>query len=364
MIAPMLDFLVVMLACTLNERMQKKLDYTQGEVRVLKEIIEALNGKKRIPFTDEQRRRLAIHGKELTPEEREEVCEIVKPGTILTWFRNLVAKKYDGSAKRGPGRPRTAKEKRDVVIEMAKENPSWGYTKIRDALRAVGIKIGRTTIADILKEAGLEPAPERDKKRTWKQFMRSHVESLYACDFFSVETLGMFGPVRYMVFFVVEVETRVVHIAGIRVDPDGEWMAQIARNLTDCVDGFLRNAKYLIHDRDPLFTEEFRELLRSSGVEPLKLPARSPNLNPFAERFVRSIKYECLNHFIFLGERHLRYVVNEYMEHYHTERYHQGLDGQLIRPAKAANDDIPVNAPIRRRERLGGLLSHYYRDAA
>ena len=190
----MLDFLVVMLACTLNERMQKKLDYTQEEVRVLKEVIEALNGGKRIEFTDEQRRRLAVSGKELTPKEREEVCEIVKPGTILTWFRNLVARKYDGSAKRGPGRPRTAKEKRDIIIEMARANPGWGYTKIRDALRGLGVEVGRTTISDILKEAGLEPAPEREKKRTWREFIRSHLDSLYACDFFSVETLGLFGP--------------------------------------------------------------------------------------------------------------------------------------------------------------------------
>ena len=268
MLITALDFLVVMLACTLNERMQKKLDYTQAEVRVLKEVIEALNGEKQIPFTDAQRRCLAVLGKDLPAQERAEVCEIVKPATILAWFRKLVAQKYDGSAKRGPGRPRTAKKKGDLVIEMAKSNPGWGYTKIRDALRGLSIDVGRTTIADILKKAGLEPAPERDKKRTWKEFMRSHLESLYACDFFSVETLGVFGPVRYMVFFVIEVETRVVEIAGVRVDPDGEWMKQVARNLTDGFDGFLLTAKYLVHDRDPLFSEAFRELLRQSGVEP------------------------------------------------------------------------------------------------
>lgn len=302
-------------------------------------------------------------GKDLTPKERAEVCEIVKPATILAWFRRLVAKKYDGSDKRGPGRPRTAKEKEELIIEMAKSNPSWGYTKIRDAMRGLGIKIGRTTIADILKRAGLEPAPEREKKRTWKQFLRSHLDSLYACDFFSVETLGLAGPVRHMVFFVMEVQTRAVTIAGIRVDPDSEWMKQIARNLTDEFDGFLLSAKYLIHDRDPLFTEEFREVLRSSGVEPIKLPAKSPNLNPNAERFVKSIKEECLNHFVFLGERHLRFVIKEYMSHYHGERYHQGLDGQLIKPKEAANDDQPTG-PVQRRSSLGGMLSFYYREAA
>lgn len=363
MLVSMLDFFVVMLACALNERMQKKLDYTQEEVRVLKEVVAAQRPKKRIQLTDAQRRRLAILGKDLTPQERTEVCEIVKPATILAWFRKVAAQKYDGSDKRGPGRPRTAADIRTLIIEIAKANPNWGYTKLRDALRGMKINVGRTTVADILKEAGLEPAPERDKKRTWKQFMRSHWESLYACDFFSVETLGLFGTVRHMVFFVIELKTRTVEIAGIRVDPDGEWMKQIARNLTDCEEGFLLDARYLIHDRDPLFTDAFRALLRSSGVEPLKLPARSPNLNPQAERFVKSIKYECLNNFVFFGERHLRYVINEYMAHYLEERYHQGLDGQLIKPADST-DDRGTDASIQCRRRLGGMLNYYYRKAA
>ncbi len=289
MLGSVLDFLVVMLACALNERMQKKLSYAQQEVRVLKEVVAALTGNKAIPLNDDQRRRLAIAGKDLTAKERSEVCELVKPATILSWFRRLVANKYDGSERRGPGRPRTADEIRNLVIELAQDNPGRGYTKIRDALRALKIELGRSTIGDILNEAGLEPAPERDKKRTWKQFLQSHWDTLYACDFFSVETLGLFGPVRYMVFFVMELRTRRVNIAGIRVDPDGAWMKQVARNLTDVIDGFLLNADYLIHDRDPLFTHAFRELLDQSGVKPLRLPAKSPNLNPHAERFVKSI---------------------------------------------------------------------------
>ncbi len=363
MLITMIDFLVVVIACRLNERLQKKLDYTQQEVRVLKEVVESLTGKKRLPLTDAQRRRLAIAGKELSHEERNQICEIAKPATILAWFRKLVAQKYDGSSKRGPGRPRTALERRELIVEIAKDNPDWGYTKIRDALRGLKVEVSRTTIADILREAGLEPAPERDKKRTWKQFMRSHSESLYACDFFSIETLGLLGLQRHMVLFVMEVQTRVVKIAGIRVDPDGEWMKQIARNLTDGFDGFLLTAKYLIHDRDPLFTDDFSGLLRSSGVEPLKLPARSPNLNPHAERFVKSIKYECLNNFIFLGERHLRYVINEYVSHYHERRYHQGLGGRLVRQPEPANNDRNAG-PIQCQSRLGGMLNYYSREAA
>jgi len=145
-------------------------------------------------------------------------------------------------------------------------------------------------VANILKEAGIEPAPERESKRTWKRFMKMHWDTLYACDFFSVEALGLFGTVRYMVFFVIQLKTRAVEVAGIRVDPDGEWMKQIARNLVDPVEGFLRGATHLIHDRDPLFTESFTAILKSGGVECVKIPARSPNCNPHAERFVKTIK--------------------------------------------------------------------------
>ena len=213
-------------------------------------------------------------------------------------------------------------------------------------------------------EAGIEPAPEREKKRTWKQFMKMHWESLYACDFFSVEVLGIFGTVRHMVFFVIEIKTRAVEIAGIQVDPGGEWMKQVARNLTDPVDGFLRDAKYLIHDRDPLFTEAFVAILRSRGVESVKIPAKSPNCNPHAERFVKTIKYECLNHFVFFGERHLRYVVKEFADHYLTERFHQGLEGQLVTSAAGSANDIGTTDPILCRSRLGSLLNYYHREAA
>ncbi|MCP4900504.1 MAG: transposase, partial [bacterium] len=156
---------------------------------------------------------------------------------------------------------------------------------------------------------------------------------------FNVEILGIFGAVRYSVFFVMELKTRTVEIAGIRVNPDGEWMKQVARNLTDPIDGFLRDAKYLIHDADPLFTDGFKAILKppalpeGEGVTCVKIPPRSPNCNPHADRFVRSIKFECLRHFVFLSERHLRYVIRQYMRHYHEERFHQGIGGHLIRPA-------------------------------
>ena len=363
MLPATLQFLITMIACAINERMQRKLDYTQEEVRVLKEILATITGSGRISFTADQRRRLAVAGKALSPEERKKCCQIVKPGTILGWFRQLATQKYD-SSKGKVGRPRKDKDIRKLVIEMALANEGWGYTKIRDALRTgLKIEIGRTTVANILAEEGIEPAPEREKKRTWKQFMKMHWDTLYACDFFSVEALGITGTVRYMVFFVIEIKSRAVEIAGIAVDPCEEWMKQVARNLTDPVNGFLRGAKYLIHDRDPLFTKAVIAMLEAAGVKSVKSPAQSPNYNPYAERYVKTIKYECLNQFVIFGERHLRYLIKEFVEHYLTERFHQGLGGQLIRNSGSTNDS-GTSGWIACRSRLGGLLNYYNREAA
>jgi transposase InsO family protein len=177
-----------------------------------------------------------------------------------------------------------------------------------------------------------------------------------------VEVLTPVGLIRYMVLFVMDLKTRRVEIAGIRRDPDGRWMQQIGRNLTDPFSGFLRRARLLIHDRDPLFTRDFRHLLARSGVEPLKLPPQSPNLNAHAERFVRSIRQECLSRTIPLSERHLQGLVREYVAHYNTERNHQGIGNRLIE--KPPEGGLPRDGPIQCRKRLGGMLNYYYREAA
>jgi hypothetical protein len=195
MLSVTVQFIVAMFAHAINERMARRVEYLQEEVRVLKEALALATGKSRIVFTPEQRRRLAIKGKALTPEERTACCQVVRPDTILTWFRQLAAKRYDSSdVRRKPGRPRKANDVRQLVLTLATENIGWGYTKIRDALRGLKIEIGRTTIADILADAGIEPAPERGRKRTWNQFVRSHWETLCACDFFSVETWACSAP--------------------------------------------------------------------------------------------------------------------------------------------------------------------------
>ena len=177
-----LQFLITMLAHALNEQMARRVEYLQEEVRVLKELLAAETDRTRVAFRPDQRRQLALKGKALTPEDRKAFCQIVRPETILAWFRQLAAKKYDSYADpRTPGRPRKAGNIRDLVIKLATENPGWGYTKIRDALRGLKVEIGRTTVASILANAGIEPAPERSRRRTWRQFLRSHWETLYPC---------------------------------------------------------------------------------------------------------------------------------------------------------------------------------------
>ena len=226
------------------------------------------------------------------------------------------------------------------------------------ALANLGHNIARNTVKRILHDHGIAPAPARNQRTPWKTFLQAYWEGLAAADLFTVEVLTLAGLRRYFVFFVIALKTRRVHIAGIHPQPDGRWMEQMARNLTDPVDGFLRTARQLIHDRDPLYTRVFGEILTSGDVGPIRLPPKSPNLNAYAERFVRSIKEECLHRVVPLGEGHLRLIVHEYVEHYQRERNHQGLDNQLLqRPPPPVRAD----ADVQRRERLGGLLSFYYR---
>lgn len=245
---------------------------------------------------------------------------------------------------------------------MATENPSWGYTRIRGALSNLGHTVGRSTVARILADHGIEPAPERGKGMPWSTFLAAHWGAIAAADFFTVEVLTAYGLVRHHVLVVMDLKTRIVQIANIAIDPDGTLMAQIARNLTDDVDGFLRNHRYLIVDRDPLYTDALRRVLGYAGVKIVRLPRRSPNLNAYVERFVLSIKSECLSKVIPLSERHLRHVVREYVEHYHLERNHQGLGNQLLQRAPPTVESM--TSPIQRRKRVGGVLSFYHREAA
>jgi transposase InsO family protein len=244
---------------------------------------------------------------------------------------------------------------------MVRENESWGYTRVKGALKNLGYTIGRSTIKRILREHGIDPAPIRGKRMPWSKFIKAHLGSIVGMDFFTVEVMTLFGIERFHVLFVIDIGSRVVEIAGIGRDPDGQWMLQMARNMLDGEDGFLRGKRHLIMDRDPLYTGPFRRMMKGAGVKVVRLPARSPNLNAYAERFVLSIKSECLERMVLLGEWHLQRAILEYMKHYHAERNHQGLENAPI--AGNPEDEAGAGAVVRR-ERLGGLLNFYYREAA
>ncbi len=352
-----LHSLVLTVAGWMNRRQAESIEYLLEENHVLREHL----GKRRLRFTDAQRRRLAEKGKQLGRTRLRALASIVTPQTILRWYRERVAKKYDGSSKRRPGRPRVDEDIHELVLRVARDNPRWGYSRIVGALANLGRTVSRSSVKRILASEGILPAPERGERTSWSTFLRAHWEAIAAADFFTVEVLSLAGLVRYHVFFVIELATRRVHLAGIVHEPGERWMMQVARNLTDAVDGFLSGKRYLIVDRDPLYTAAFRRLLADEGVKTVRLPARSPNLNAYAERFVRSVRDECLDHVIPLGEDHLRRVLREYLEHYHLERNHQGLDNRLLEPrAGPAND----NGEVLRKRRLGGLLSFYERRAA
>ena len=301
-----------------------------------------------------------MKGKALGRRRLAGIVGIVTPDTILRWYRRLVAKKYDGSNARRPGRPRTKADLAVLVVRMAKENPTWGYTRIRGGLKRLGHDVGRNTIKAVLKDHGIEPAPERGTNMAWKTFLTAHWDGLAAADFFTVEVLTMRGLVRYVGFFVMKLKTRRVAIAGITRQPDETWMTQVARNLTATGDGFLHGMQHIILDRDPLYTMAFRRLLRDSGVAPVVLPAWSPNLNAFAERFIESAKSEWLDRMVLLGEGHLRAAIREFVHHYHEERPHQGLGNELLAPTTT----VIGTGQMKCRERLGGLLKFYYREAA
>jgi hypothetical protein len=244
------------------------IDYLIEENRVLREQF----GDRRLRFTDNQRRRLAAKAKKLGRYILAQVATIVTAETLLAWHRKLIAQKYDGSAFRLPGRPATSKQLAGLVIRMAQENRSWGYRRIRGAIANLGHQLARTTIANILKRHGIEPAPERNRKTTWKEFLRRHWAQIVASDFFSVEVWTCTGLKRFTILFFIDLSTRCVEIGGIASSANGLWMEQIARNVTDAIDGIFRGKKYLIHDRDPLFTAGFISLLASAGIEAVKLP--------------------------------------------------------------------------------------------
>jgi transposase InsO family protein len=343
---------------TVDQELLLRNEYLVTENRILRNQI-----KGRVRLSDGERKTLAEIGQKLGKQALREVAKIVKPDTILGWHRQLVAQKFDGSTHRkGPGRPTIDQELEALVVRMAQENRSWGYDRIVGALANLGYTISDQTVGNILKRHGLPPAPERKTTTTWKEFIRTHLDVLVATDFFTAEVWTLGGLVTYYVLFFIRLGTREVHVAGVTPHPNQAWMIQVARNITMEQWGFLAPGQDLIHDRDGKYCPAFQHIIDAAGVKRVPLPPRSPNLNAYAERWVRSVKEECLSRLILFGEGSLRRALTQYMAHFHHERNHQGKGNVLLFPT--VSQDAECEGPIQCHERLGGLLKYYTREAA
>lgn len=271
--------------------------------------------------------------------------------------RDLVREKY--TKRSTPEHYRTiTPEIVDEVLRIAKNNKNWGYQRIRNMMVYLSFEISTSTVRRILDEHGIKPTPTHKPNISWNEFIKSHWEVLTATDFLSVELLTPFGLMRCMILFFIDVKTRKVKLGGVKINPDSAWVKQVAKNMTDSWDGFMLGKKYLICDRDPLFTKEVENVFSQGGIKMKRIAAGAPCMNCYSESFVKTIKYECLNNMIFLSEKQVRYTVNEFLEHYNEERPHSGLDGDFIDPQY----EQPPDGKIIEFSRLGGMLKTYRRE--
>jgi transposase InsO family protein len=291
----------------------------------------------------------------------------VTPATLLAWHRRLVTRHWT-YPHRSPGRPPIGNETTALIVQLAKENPRWGYLRIQGELAKLGVRLAASTIARIIKDHGFGPAPRRCGP-TWRQFLRAQASGVVATDFFHVDTVGL---KRLYVLFFIELGRRRIWITGVTAHPHAAWVTQQARNVTGDLDDADITAKFLVRDRDTKYVASFDHVFEAEGTRILKTPFRTPNANAFAERFVRTVRSECLDHLLVMNRTHLERILRSYARHYNGHRPHQGLSQEIPAPERtprlsAIEDssdspyrwlrDRPVR--LRRHDRLGGLIHEY-----
>jgi putative transposase len=330
------------------------------EILLLRHELSILRRKTRRPQLTERDRLLLAALSRVMPR-RSWQAFLVTPETLLRWHRRIVARRWTYPHRR-PGRPPLEPQVRELILRLARENGHWGYVRIVGELRKLGIAVSATLVRNVLRRAGVPPAPERGAS-SWRTFLRQHGNSILACDLFTVDTVWMR---RLYVLFFVSIGTRRVEYVACTSRPNTVWMIQQARNLLMDLDDHGRRPRFLIHDRDTKFSRAFDAIFRSEGIEIVRTPIQAPNANAYAERFVGSVRRECLDRLLIFGRRQLERVLIIYIRHFNQQRPHRALD---LRPPDHLNgtDRMPTATAhplqVLRRDLLGGLL-HEYEAAA
>jgi putative transposase len=282
-----------------------------------------------------------------------------RPETLLRWHRQLVKGVWT-YPRRGPGRPPLDPEVQQLIVRLAKENPRWGYQRVQGELLRLGVRVSASAIRCTLRRHGLDPAPRR-AATTWRAFLRQQAAGILACDFFTVDTVWL---QRLYVLFFIELDTRRVHLAGVTANPNGLWVTQQARNLLQVLGEQGQRLRFVLRDRDAKFASSFDDVFCAEGAEMLVTPVQAPNANAYAERWIRTVRAECLDWLLVLGRSHLAQALRVYVTHYNTHRAHRALGLQPPEPAvRPALTGIVQPPRVQRRDLLGGLV-HEYRQAA
>ncbi len=332
------------------------------EILILRHQLDILERKQKTPIKPNQAEKMTLAVltnklKQITNRATRQLrntLRIFQPTTVLKWHRELVRRKWTQEHKNRGGRPKISREIEDLIARLANENPRWGYGKIEGELLKLGTKVSQTTIRNVLDRHGIVPAPNRGGSISWRHLMKHYTEQILACDFFTIETLWL---KTLYVFFFIELGTRRVHLAGITTNPHSTWVTQQARQAVWELDENDAAFRFLIRDRDSKYTSTFDNVFESEGIHVIPTPVRAPNANAYSERWVRTVREECLDHLLIMNETHLQRVLKSFISYYETARPHQGLNQQMPIPQQ----QTPYTGQIRRREVLGGIINDYYR---